>query len=288
MYASSFDYHRPKTLTEAAALLLRDPDIKVLAGGHSLLPAMKFRLASPKALVDISGLKELQGIQAEGGTLRIGALTTHATLASSDVVRSGCAVLAETAGQIGDVQVRNRGTIGGSLSHADPAADLPTVVTALGGTLTAAGAAGTRDVPAESFFVDLFTTDLRPGELLTAVKVPTYGKGTGAAYLKHRHPASSYAVVGVAAVVQIADGKCARVSLVVGGATPKPTRAPAAEAALQGLAANDASVAAAAAKVADAIKEPIGDTYASGDFRVHLATVLAKRALRAAADQARG
>jgi carbon-monoxide dehydrogenase medium subunit len=287
MYASSFDYHRPKTLTEAAALLLRDPDIKVLAGGHSLLPAMKFRLASPKALVDISGLKELQGIQAEGALLRIGALTTHAALASSDAVRSGCPVLAETAAQIGDLQVRNRGTIGGSLSHADPAADLPTVVTALGGTLSVAGAAGARDVPAESFFVDLFTTDLRPGELLTAVKVPAYGKGTGAAYLKHRHPASSYAVVGVAVLVQIADGKCARVSVVVGGATPKSTRASAAEAALQGQAPDDATIAAAAAKVADAIKEPIGDTYASGDFRVHLATVLAKRALRAAADKAR-
>jgi aerobic carbon-monoxide dehydrogenase medium subunit len=285
MFASSFDYHRPRTLAEATALL-KDSEAKVLAGGHSLLPAMKFRLAVPKALVDISGLKELAGIQSEGAALRIGALTTHATLASSDVVRSGCPVLAETASQIGDVQVRNRGTIGGSLSHADPAADLPTVATALGATIVATGPAGAREVGAEAFFVDLFTTDLRPGELLTAIKVPTYGRGTGGAYLKHRHPASSYAVVGVAAVVQIVDGKCTRVSLVVGGATVKPTRASAAEAALLGKAPDEAALAAAAARVAEAIRDPLADTYASGEFRVHLATVLARRALRAASEKA--
>jgi carbon-monoxide dehydrogenase medium subunit len=288
MYASSFDYHRPKTLAEATQLLREDAEARALAGGHSLLPAMKLRLAVPRALVDIGGLTELSGIQADGGVLRIGALTTHATLASSDAVRSGCPVLAEAAFQIGDVQVRNRGTIGGSLAHADPAADLPTVVTALGATITAAGAAGSRDIAAESFFVDLFTTDLRPGELLAAVKVPAYSKGTGAAYLKHRHPASSYAVVGVAAVVQVADGRCSRVSLVVGGATTKPTRALAAEAALLGMAPDEAAIVAAAALVKDAIQEPLGDSYASGEYRVHLATVLAQRALRAASEKARG
>jgi carbon-monoxide dehydrogenase medium subunit len=202
-------------------------------------------------------------------------------------VAAGCAVLAEAASQIGDLQVRNRGTIGGSLAHADPAADLPTVMVALGATLSAAGPSGSRDIPAEGFFKDLFTTDLKPADILTAVSVPTYGKGTGGAYLKHRHPASSYAVVGVAAIVEVKDGKCTRTSVVVGGATVNPVRARAAEAALAGRPVDDAAIAAAAAKVAEAIKDPLGDHYASGEFRTHLATVLARRALAQAAAQAR-
>jgi carbon-monoxide dehydrogenase medium subunit len=286
MYASSFDYHRPKSLAEAADLLKKNPDARLLAGGHSLLPVMKLRLASPTALVDLGGLKDLAGIKASGDALQIGALTTHATVAASDVVRSSCPLLAETASLIGDIQVRNRGTIGGSLAHADPAADLPTTIVALGGTLETGGAAS-RKIPAEGFFKDLFTTDLKPGEILTAVHVPTYGKGTGGAYLKHRHPASSYAVVGVAALVEMKDGKCASVSLVVGGTTINPVRAKAAEAALTGQAPGDATVAAAAAKVSEAIQEPLSDLYASAEYRVHLAGVLAKRALATAVSRAR-
>lgn len=286
MYAQSFDYHRPRTLAEATALLASNPDARVLAGGHSLIPAMKFRLAQPAALVDIGGIAGLAGIKADGGALTIGALTTHAAVAGSDVVNAHCPLLAEAAAQIGDIQVRNRGTIGGSLAHADPAADYPTVVLALGATLVATGSSGSRELAAEGFFKDLFTTDLKAGEILTAVKVPAYGKGTGGAYLKHRHPASSYAVVGVAAVVTVTGGKCAKVSLVVGGVTTNPVRAKAAEAALKGQAPGDTAFAAAAAKVAEAIKGPLGDHYASGEFRVHLATVLAKRALAQAAQRA--
>jgi carbon-monoxide dehydrogenase medium subunit len=287
MYAAEFDYHKPKTLGEATRLLQSNKDAKLLAGGHSLIPAMKLRMAGPSALVDLSGLKELAGIKVDGNTLRIGALTTHATIVSSPEVAAGCPVLAEAAAQIGDLQVRNRGTIGGSLAHADPAADFPTVMVALGATLLAAGPSGSRDIPAEGFFKDLFTTDLQPAEILTAVRVPTYGKGKGGAYLKHRHPASSYAVVGVAALVEAKDGKCVRVSVVVGGATVNPVRAKAAEAALAGQALDEAGIAAAAAKVAEAIQDPLGDHYASGEYRTHLATVLARRALVQAVSRAR-
>jgi carbon-monoxide dehydrogenase medium subunit len=287
MYAAHFNYHRPKTLAEATRLLQANKDAKLLAGGHSLLPAMKLRVAGPGTLVDIGAIEELSGITTDGAALRIGALTTHAAIAASAEVRERCPVLAEAAAEIGDVQVRNRGTIGGALAHADPAADFPTVVVALGATLAAAGTAGSREIPAESFFKDLFTTDLTSVEVLTAVRVPTYGKGTGGAYLKHRHPASNYAVVGVAALVTMAGGKCEKARLVVGGATVNPVRAKAAEAALVGQAATDEVLGAVAAKVAEAIKDPLSDYYASGEFRTHLATVLTRRALAQAVARAK-
>jgi carbon-monoxide dehydrogenase medium subunit len=285
MYPTSFDYHKPRTLAEAADLLKKDPEAKLLAGGHSLLPAMKLRLATPTALVDLAGIKDLAGIAKAGDAVRIGALTTHATVAGSDVVRSSCALLAETAAHIGDFQVRNRGTIGGSVAHADPASDYPTALTALGATVETGGAAS-RKLPIEGFYTGLFQTQLGPGEIVVAIHVPTYGKGTGGAYEKHRHPASSYAVVGVAALVTVAGGKCSKVSLVVGGVSVNPVRAAAAEAALTGQAPGDASFAAAAAKVGESVAKPISDLYASGEYRVHLASVLARRALATAASRA--
>ncbi|MEX1246692.1 MAG: xanthine dehydrogenase family protein subunit M [Thermoanaerobaculia bacterium] len=288
MYSSSFQYFRPKTVAEASQLLKKHKDARVLAGGHSLLPAMKFRLANPMALVDIGAIKRLAGIKAQGKALWIGATTTHAEIAASGLVRKSCPVLAETAAQIGDIQVRNRGTIGGSAAHADPAADFPTVLIALGATFVAKGPKGERKIAADKFFLDLFTTALKPGEILTAILVPSYGKGSGGSYVKHPHPASRYAVVGVAAIVEVKDGKIARASLVVGGTTPNPVRAATAEAALSGQKPDAASIAAAAGKVAGAIEDPLSDHYASGEFRVHLATVMAKRALTAAAERARG
>lgn len=285
MYPTSFDYHKPRSLADAAALLKKDPEAKLLAGGHSLLPAMKLRLATPTALIDLAGLKELAGIKAAGATLEIGALTTHATVAASDVVRSSCALLAEAASHIGDAQVRNRGTMGGSVAHADPAADYPTALTALGATVVTGGAAS-RTLAIEGFYTGLFQTQLGQGEIVTAVQVPTYGKGTGGAYEKHRHPASSYAVVNVAALVTIAGGKCTKVSIVVGGVSVNPVRASAAEAALAGQAPAEAAFAAAAAKVGDSLTKPISDLYASGEYRVHLASVLARRALATAASRA--
>jgi carbon-monoxide dehydrogenase medium subunit len=288
MHPTGFEYFRPKTLAEASSLLKKHRGASVIAGGHSLLPAMKFRLANPKALVDIGAVRGLSGIQARGRTLWIGATTTHAEIAGSPLLRKHCPVLAEAALQIGDLQVRNRGTIGGALAHADPSADFPTVLVALGATIVVRGPKGERKIPASDFFTDLFTTALKPADILTSVLIPAYGKGTGGAYLKHRHPASSYAVVGVAALVEVKDGRCGHVSLVVGGATVNPVRAEAAEKALSGQKPEAASIAAAAAKVTESIQEPIGDHYASAEFRVHLATVLARRALVASAERARG
>jgi carbon-monoxide dehydrogenase medium subunit len=238
--------------------------------------------------VDIGRLAELRGVKVEGGGLAIGALTTHAEIAASADVRRLCPVLAEAAAQIGDPAVRNRGTIGGSLAHADPAADFPTVMLLLGATMTASDGRKTRDISAASFFVDIFTSALGEGELLTKVAVPGYGKGTGAAYLKHKHPASNYAVVGLGALLEVKDGKCARVGLTVGGVSATPVRATAAEQALTGKPPDEAAFGAAAEKVRDAIPDPLSDPYASGEFRVHLATVMARRALALAVERARG
>lgn len=288
MFPTSFDYHRPASVAEALELLGRLDDARLLAGGHSLLPAMKLRVASPAALIDIGGVAELRGLRVEGDTLSLGALTTHADVAGSDVVRARCPLLAECAAQIGDLQVRNRGTVGGSLAHADPAADLPTVMVALDATLVVQGLRGRREIRAGEFFLDLFTTALQPGEILVEIRVPASSPGTGSAYVKHRHPASSYAVVGIAALVTLAGGRIARASVVVGGVTTKPVRVASAEAALQGQAPGDALFAAAASHVSAALSEPLSDPYASADFRRHLATVLTRRALTTAADRARG
>ena len=195
MYSDHFAYFRPRTVAEASALLKKHKGSRVLAGGHSLLPAMKFRLANPKALVDIGGIKGLCGVQTRGKAIWIGATTTHARgRGLGPVLRKTCPMLAETAAQIGDVQVRNRGTIGGSVAHADPAADFPTALVALGATIVARGPKGERKIPAEEFFVDLFTTALKAGEIVVAIFVPPHARGTGASYVKHPHPASRYAV----------------------------------------------------------------------------------------------
>lgn len=288
MYTSTFDYHRPKTLDEALDLLRKNKGAHVLAGGHSLLPAMKLRVSQPPVLVDIGRIKGLSGIKVTKKEAKIGATTTHAAVAASKELMEACPILPETAAHIGDTQVRNRGTIGGSLSHADPAADYPTVMLALEATLTAESAAGARDIPAEKFFTDLLTTALKHGEILTSVSVPAYGSAPnmGGCYLKHRHPASSYAVVGVAALVGLKNGRVSKVSLVVGGATANPVRCAKAEEALMDMEPAEANIATAAAEVASAIKNPMGDLYASGDYRIHLATVLARRALTTAAQRA--
>jgi carbon-monoxide dehydrogenase medium subunit len=282
---AGFEYHRPASVDEALDLLASIEGAKPLAGGHSLLPLMKMRLATPPALVDIGRLAELGGIAANG-TVTIGAMTTHAAVASSQAVRTSCPVLAETAAVIGDRLVRNRGTIGGSVAHADPAADYPTVLKALGATIVVTGKGGKRDLAAEDCFLDVFTTAIEPDELITAVRVPATGAGQGAAYLKHRHPASSYAVVGVAALVAVDGGSCTEARLVVGGATGTPVAVGGIADALVERPLSDEATATAAERVADALTETMGDLYASGEYRVHLAGVLAKRALRLAAERA--
>jgi carbon-monoxide dehydrogenase medium subunit len=286
MFASTFDYHRPKTVAEAVKLLRDIKGSRLLAGGHSLLPAMKLRLASPAALIDISRIAELNGIKTTKEGLKIGGMTTHAAIAASDVVRKRCPVLAETAGIIGDLQVRNRGTIGGSVSHADPGADYPTIMLLLNATFTAANGKE-RQIAADEFFVDLFTTSLQPGEILTSLTIPAGSAGAPAVYLKHRHPASAFAVVGIGALVEVKNGKCADVRIAIGGATAAAVRAKAAEKVLTGQAPTAENIARAAEAVSEALENPLSDSYASGEFRVHLATVMTRRALTDVTGKAR-
>lgn len=283
MYSSDFEYYRPGTIAEAVQLLKTKENAKVLAGGHSLVPAMKLRVASPTALIDIGRIATLSGISTTDSMVHIGALTTHAAVAASSVVKTDCGLLAETAAQIGDQMVRNRGTLGGSLAHADPAADYPTAILCLGATLTAQGPNGSRQIKAADFFSGMFTTVLMPDEILTLISVPKYHKATGGAYVKHAHPASGYAVAGAAALVSLENGLVTQCSLVVGGCSPNPVRASAAEAALIGKAPTQENFAAAAATVAAAIGEPMDDNYASGAYRLNLGVVTARRALAGAA-----
>lgn len=286
MQPTAFDYHRPGSLNEALELLSELEDARPLAGGHSLLPVMKMRLASPGALVDLGRIPELAGIRREGDALRVGAMTVYADVARSGEVLEGCPVLAETVNLIGDRQVRNRGTVGGSVSHADPAADLPALLVALDATVVSHGLTGEREIPAREFFLGTFTTALRPGELVTAVRVPVTPAGTGAAYLKHPHPASRYAVVGAAARVTVTDGLCEAADLAVGGVTGGPVLVTAAADRLAGSEPTEEALAEAAGAVAGALDNPLGDLYASGEYRVHLAGVLARRALARAVERA--
>ncbi len=283
MYPNQFDYHRAASVAEAVELLSSLPDAKLVAGGHSLIPAMKLRAAQPAALVDIGRIPGLSDISADGDGIVIGALATHASVAGSAAVRGGCPVLAETAAAIGDIQVRNRGTLGGSLAHADPGADYPAAMLALGAEITAVGAGGERTIAASDFFVDILTTALADNEVITSVRVPG---AAGSAYLKHRHPASSYAVVGVAACVGLDGGNVASCAIGINGVAGKAVSADAAAAALCGGPASADRIAAAAACVGEACGEPLGDLYASGEFRVHLAGVYTKRALALAAERA--
>jgi carbon-monoxide dehydrogenase medium subunit len=287
MYSPSFAYHRATSVADAQRLLAAHPGAKLLAGGHSLLPLMKLRLAAPDALVDIGRIAELRGISAADGGVRIGATTTHAAIAASDVVRRHCGVLADAAGRIGDPAVRNRGTIGGSVAHADPAADLPTVLVALGARMEIASSSGARIVEAASFFQGMMATVLGDGDLLTAVWVPALAPGTGAAYEKFSHPASRYAVLGVAAVVTVANGTCTSASVVAGGLVPGPTRLGPVEAALTGRPLTEPTIAEAAAATAGALgNDVLGDIYASAEYRRAVAASYVARALTAAAARA--
>lgn len=284
MYPPKFDYYRASSVAEAISLLGQHSGAKVLAGGHSLIPTMNLRLADPGVLIDIGRIGELKGISVTNGSVRIGALTTHAMIAASGDVPT---VLSEAAGWIGDPQVRNRGTIGGNISHADPASDLPTVLTALGATIHITGAGGDRTVAAPDFFTGLFETALAEGEIVTAIEVPVHGSGTGSAYAKLFNPASRYAMVGAAAVVTVSGGTCTAAGVAVGGLTPHATKAPSVEAALVGKALDEAAIAAAAEAVQNDLGDDIlGDIHASADYRKAMASVYVKRAVTAAAGRA--
>ncbi len=281
MYPNEFDYVAPQTVDEAVALLQQNPDAKLLAGGHSLLPLMKTRLASPPMLIDIGKLDELRTISANGD-LSIGALATYKQVAQSADVQQRCPMLAEAIPLIGDTQVRNRGTLGGALAHADPAADMTAIVLALGGTIRARGPNGERTIGIDEFFVDLLQTQLDHDEILLSVTIPAMSGRVGMAYEKFKHPASGYAIVGVAAVVRLGDdGNVSDVRVGITGAGAMAQRAKGTEDALRGKAPTATNIEAAAQLAADGI-DLLADLAASESFRAHLVRVHTRRALERA------
>jgi carbon-monoxide dehydrogenase medium subunit len=287
MYAPNFDYYRARSVADAHQLLAAHPGAKLLAGGHSLLPLLKLRLAAPSTLVDIGRIPELRGISRQGDWIRIGALTTHAELAASADLRDAAAALADAAAMVGDPAVRNRGTIGGNIAHADPASDLPTVLVALDARMVASGPGGERTIHADQFFTGIMTTALSEDEILVAVHLQASGRGQGSAYEKFAHPASRYAVLGVAAWVAVTDGTCSAARIAIGGLLPNARRASRAERPLIGKAINDDTIAAAAGQVAaDLGNDVSGDIYASAEYRSAMAPVFTKRALANAAARA--
>ena len=282
MIPSKFDYIKASSVDEALSLLSQHgSDAKLLAGGHSLIPTMKLRLSSPSALIDISKLEELNYISDNGDSVSIGAGTTHYQIASSDVIGAKIPFLAQAAGQIGDVQVRNMGTIGGSVSHADPAADYPASLLAGEAEIVIKSSSGERSIAAADFFTGLFATALSEGEIITEVKFPVPPDGSGSAYLKFMQPASRYALVGCAAIVSQSNGVCDRVRVAFTGVSQSAFRDTGVEDALTGKSPDADNIAAAAQVAADG-KGILTDQFATQEYRQHLAKVYAQRALSAA------
>jgi len=286
MISTQFDYVCAQTLDEALTLLAQNEDAKILAGGHSLIPAMKLRLAMPPMLIDIGRIPDLSYIREEGTQIRIGAMTSHYQIESSELLKNICPLLPECAGHIGDVQVRNKGTIGGSVAHSDPAGDWPAAVIALNAELVVASKNGERSISADDFFVDLMTTALRPGEILREIRVNKSNGRTGHAYVKMHHPASGFAVVGVAASITLdGNGGCQDATIGITGVSAKAYRASAVESALNGRALDEQTIAEAAAQATEGV-DVNGDLFASEDYRRHLAAVYAKRAITLAIERA--
>lgn len=286
MFPAKFAYAAPSSLQEAVGLL-SDPEAKVLAGGHSLLPLMKLRLAQPKLLVDIGRIPGLAYVRRENGVLAVGALATYRDLQLSQEVHQAAPVVAEAVHEVGDPQVRAKGTLAGALAHADPAGDLPAVALALGGVVRVVGPNGERDLDLDSFFVDMLTTQLGEQEIIREVRLNVQPAGTGAAYQKFDQPASHYALTGICAVIGVAGGKISSARLGVTGVGPKAYRPTAVEQALIGIAPVDEDVKGAVASVADGI-DVQGDIHASPEYRAHLARVLTRRAVVQAASRASG
>jgi len=288
MYAAPFEYICPSSLSEAARLLSeRQEDAKLLAGGQSLIPLLKLRLAAPALVLDIGRLAELKGIRETEAGIEIGALVRHAEIESSELLARTCPLLPETASEVGDMPVRSRGTFGGSLAHADPAGDFTAAALALEAKLIASNVAGQRTIVARDFFVELMTTALNPNEILTMILVPKRGPHTGSAYVKMRQQASGFAIVGVASVVQLdSRGKIKEVRVAVTGVGPVPYRASAVEEKLCGLKPEGRAIADAAAVAADGV-DVNEDLHASAEYRRDLAAIFTRRSLEKAAARAR-
>lgn len=280
MIPAPFDYTRANTLDEALNLLAQNEDARILAGGHSLIPAMKLRLMQPPLLVDIARIRDLSYITEDADQIRVGATTTHYQIESSDLLKKICPLLAECASHIGDMQVRNKGTIGGSLAHSDPAADWPAAILALEAELVAVSKNGERTIKADDFFVDLLTTALEPGEILREIRINK--NGTRQAYAKMPHPASGFAVVGVAANLTMnGSNECKSARIGITGVSSKAYRAGAVEQALNGVELNNDVLNAAASHATEGV-DVNGDLFASADYRRHLAEVYTRRAIAAA------
>ena len=290
MIPAAFDYHRAGTVQEAIDLLKQHGDgAKLLAGGHSLLPVLKLRLSEPDHLIDIGGIAALRGVQRDGDTLRIGALTTHHAIERDALLREHCPLLAETAAQVGDRQVRNRGTIGGALAHADAAADYPAAILALDAEMVAHGPNGERTIAAADFFVAFLTSALEPDEVLTEIRVPVAAANTGACYQKLANQASGYAIVGVAAIVTLNGnaGNSGEVRVGITGTGERAVRAPAVEQALAGGALDEAAIRSASERAGEGI-DPLDDLHAGADYRLGVTRGLTRRALLTAVERARG
>ncbi len=286
MVASPFEYFSPATIAEARSLLSSHRGrAKLVAGGHSLVPLMKLRLAEPQYLIDLGKISDLSYIREHDGGLAIGAMTTYHQIESSATVRAGYPALAEAASLVADMQVRNKGTIGGSLAHADPAADLPALMLALEVQIIAEGSGGQRSIDADGFFVDTFTTALEDDEILIEVRVPGQQANTGGSYKKFANKASHFAVVGVAAVVTVSGGRCQRVRIGITGAGSRATRAREAEGTLEGQEPSETNIARAAEQAGQGM-DFLGDIHGSGEYRAHLTRVFTRRALAEAVGRA--
>ena len=283
MIPASFDYVRPTSIAEAAqAFADAGEDGKILAGGQSLLPVLRLRLSYPETLIDLGGIAELRGVREDGDALVIGAMTTHHEVMRDPLVRRHAPLLAQATETVGDPQVRHRGTFGGSLSHADPAGDLPTVALTLDAQLHAHGPNGERVIAASDFFLDYLTTALEPGEILTAIRIPKLGDGWSSHYEKFNRVAQAWSIVAVAALVRRDNGSIAEARIGLTNMASTPVRASAVEQALAGGSASAEAVAAASAHAAEGTNAP-DDLSGHADYRNHLATVLTRRAVLAAA-----
>jgi aerobic carbon-monoxide dehydrogenase medium subunit len=283
MIPAKFEYVRPDSVDEAVrALADAGEEGKVIAGGQSLLPLLRLRLSYPEVLVDVAGLDELRGVRDGGDALVIGARTTHYQLVHDPLVAEHAGLLAQATATVADPAVRHRGTLGGALAHGDPAGDLPAVILALDGTLTAQGPGGEREIAAADFFVDYLTTSLAPDEVLTSIRIPKLGPGWGYRYEKFHRTAQSWATVAVAALVRRDNGTVAEARVGLTNMGTVPVRATAAEQAAQGVEASPAALREAAGHAAEGTQPP-GDLHGAPDYRRHLAQVLTGRALTAAA-----
>ena len=287
MNPSQFAYQRAESIDEAIALLQKHGEgAKLIAGGHSLLPIMKLRLAEPELLIDIGRIAQLGGVRRDDGEIAIGSLVTHHHIATDAQIRSTVPLLADAAARVGDRQVRNRGTIGGALAHADAAADYPAAILALDATIAARGPRGEREIPAREFFLDFLTTALQPDEVLTEVRVSAPPEGHGWSYQKLANQASGYAIVGVGVIVVDHDGVCADVRIGVTGTAAVPWRAEATETALRGQRLENGTVA-AAAELVDGGIDALDDLHGSAEYRRRVTRGLTRRAILEAAGRAR-